>query len=128
MSARGGSGLEGWSVVGASALALCVVVAGVFDVHGTGSEGWRMQIRATARLSGALFLAAYLAAPLRRLRPDHATAWLLRNRTGLHYLWLVFGSTFAGTALAGDPVSAAYAGAYGLALPLRWWGLRGRGR
>jgi len=190
-------GLEGWAVVGWAALVLCGVAAGVFEAHGAGSEGWRMQIRATARISGALFLAAYLAAPLRRLRPDRATAWLLRNRrglgvsvglvhaahgvaiavfvrqtghetppatlaaallayaflaamvatsfdstaaalgrrnwrrlhrTGLHYLWLVFGATFAGSALAGDPVSAAYAGAYALALPIRGWGLRGRRR
>jgi len=76
-------GLEGWAVVGWTALVVAILGAAVFAVFGTGSEGWRMQIRTTARVSGALFLAAFLAAPLRRLRPDDVTAWLLRNRRGL---------------------------------------------
>jgi len=188
-------GLEGWAFVGWTAAVLVVVGAGVFAAHGTGGEGWRLQIRASARVSGAIFLAVFLAAPLRRLRPNEATGWLLRNRralgvsvglshtvhavaiamfvrltghespvgtlvaagvayaflaamvatsfdataawlgrrrwrrlhlTGLYYLWFVFGFTFAGTAAGGDPVSAGYAVAYALALPLRLVGLRGR--
>jgi DMSO/TMAO reductase YedYZ heme-binding membrane subunit len=76
-------GLEGWAVVGWTAALLLVVGAAVFAAHGTGGEGWRLQIRASARVSGAIFLAVFLAAPLRRLRPGDATAWLLRNRRGL---------------------------------------------
>jgi sulfoxide reductase heme-binding subunit YedZ len=188
-------GLEGWVVVGWAALVLLVVGAGVFAAHGTDGEGWRHLIRASARVSGTIFLAVFLAAPLRRLWPVDATAWLLRNRrglgvsvglshsvhavaiyafvrltghetpaatlvaagvaygflaamvatsfdttaawlgrrrwrmlhrTGLYYLWFVFGFTFGGTAAGGDLVSAGYAAAYGLALPLRLVGLRGR--
>jgi DMSO/TMAO reductase YedYZ heme-binding membrane subunit len=195
MSRRRVRGLEGWAVVGWTAVALAVVGAAVFAAHGTGGEGWRLQIRASARVSGALFLAVFLAAPLRRLRPNDLTAWLLRNRrglgvsvglahtvhavaiavytkltdfepepgtlvaaglayaflfamvgtsfdataaalgrrnwrrlhwTGLYLLWFVFGFTFFGTGAAGDPVSAGYAAAYGLALPVRLVGLRGR--
>jgi len=190
-------GLEGWPLVGWASVVVIVASAVVFAEHGTGGEGWRQLIRATARISGLLFLAVFLAAPLRRLRPNGATAWLLRNRrqlgvsvgvahtahavaiamfvrltghesdartlfaallayaflaamvatsfdrtaamlgrrlwrrvhlTGLYYLWLVFGFTFFGTAMTGDPISATYAGAYALALPFRWIGLRGRSR
>jgi sulfoxide reductase heme-binding subunit YedZ len=188
-------GLEGWAVVGWTTVVLAIVGSAVFQLFGTDAEGWRMQIRGTARISGALFLAAFLAAPLRRLAPNDATAWLLRNRralgvsvgvvhaghgvaiaryvalsghetptatlvaallaygflaamvatsfdataaalgrrnwrrlhrTGLYYLWLVFGFTFGGSAAAGDPVSTGYALAYLLALPVRLLGLRGR--
>jgi len=197
LSPRRVPGLEGWAVVGLAALLTAAVAAAVFAAHGAEGEGWRLQIRHSARVSGAFFLAAFLATPLRRLRPNDATAWLLRNRRGvgvsvgvahawhgaaivvfvrmtghetdpgtlvaallayaflaamvatsfdataawlgrrrwqllhrtaLYYLWFVFGFTFAGTAAAGDAVSAGYAAAYALALPLRLWGLRGRGR
>ncbi len=197
MSPTGVRGLEGWPLVGWAGIAVIVASAMVFAVYGTDGEGWRQLIRATARISGLLFLAVFLAAPLRRLRPNGATSWLLRNRralgvsvgvahgahavaiavfvrltghesdagtlaaallayaflaamvatssdrsatllgrrlwrwlhrTGLYYLWFVFGFTFFGTAMTGDPISAIYAGAYALALPIRWIGLRGRSR
>lgn len=188
-------GLEGWAVVGWTAVLLAVVVAGVFASYGTDGEGWRHLIRASGRVSGTFFLAVFVASSLRRLWPVDATAWLLRNRrglgvsvglshtvhgvaiyafvrltghqtpaatlvaagvayaflyamvatsfdataawlgrrrwrllhrTGLYCLWFVFGFTFAGTAAGGDLVSAVYAAAYVLALPLRLVGLRGR--
>ncbi|MBW2445429.1 MAG: hypothetical protein JRG83_05850 [Deltaproteobacteria bacterium] len=83
MSQKRLRGFEGWAVVGWTALAVALVGAAVFAAFGTEGEGWRMQIRATARISGALFLAAFLASPLRRMRPNEATGWLLRNRRGL---------------------------------------------
>lgn len=189
------TGCEGWALVGWVALAVAAVTVWILATHGREAEGLRQLIRATARISGTCFLGAFLAAPLCRLRPNPATAWLLRNRrglgvsvgvshvmhglaivafvrltghetptgslvaallaylllaamvatsfdttagwlgrrawsrlhrTGLYYLWLVFGFTFFGTATAGDAVSAGFALLYGLALPLRWLGLRGR--
>ncbi|NNL65811.1 MAG: hypothetical protein HKP30_06190 [Myxococcales bacterium] len=195
MSTRRVRGLEGWPIVGWAAVGVLAAAGIVFASHGTGSEGWRQLIRATARVSGSLFLAAFLAAPLRRLWPNEATAWLLRNRraigvsvgvahlahgaaiavfvrmtghesplgtlvaaglaylflglmvatsfdasaaalgrrrwrflhrTGLYYLWFVFGFTFGGTAATGDAISAGFALAFVLALPLRLYGLRGR--
>jgi hypothetical protein len=71
---------EGWPIVGLAAVVVAAAAAAVFGLYGTEAEGWRMLIRTTARISGLVFLAVFLAAPLRRLRPDRATAWLLRNR------------------------------------------------
>jgi DMSO/TMAO reductase YedYZ heme-binding membrane subunit len=48
--------------------------------YGTGEEGARMLVRATARTSFALFLAAFLASPLHSFRDRAATRWLVRNR------------------------------------------------
>ena len=53
-------------------------------------------------------------------------SWRALHRTGLYYLWFVFGFTFGGTAATGDAVSAGFALAFVLALPLRLVGLRGR--
>jgi DMSO/TMAO reductase YedYZ heme-binding membrane subunit len=51
------------------------IVAAYPDVLGA-----RMVIRATARTSLLLFVLAFTASSLARLRPSAATAWLLRNR------------------------------------------------
>lgn len=83
MSRERGRGFEGFALVGWTAALVVIVGTAVFAAHGTGGEAWRLQIRASARISGAIFLAVFLAAPLRRLRPNDATAWLLRNRRGL---------------------------------------------
>jgi len=56
------------------------MLAAVFGLHGTGEEGVRAAVRATARSSVVLFLLVFTASSLRRLRPVPATAWLLRNR------------------------------------------------
>ncbi len=66
--------------MGLSALALLGMVAAVLLGFGTGEAGVRTVVRATARTSLALFLLAFSASSLRRLRPVPATAWLLRNR------------------------------------------------
>jgi DMSO/TMAO reductase YedYZ heme-binding membrane subunit len=47
---------------------------------GTGSDGVRMLIRATARSSALLFLVAYLARPLRQLWRTDATGFVVKNR------------------------------------------------
>jgi len=77
---RSGRAIEGWPIVGLAAVVVAAAAVAVFASHGTEAEGWRQLIRTTARLSGLAFLAVFLASPLRRLRPDRATAWLLRNR------------------------------------------------
>jgi methionine sulfoxide reductase heme-binding subunit len=76
-------GFEGGRVLAASALALGAMAAAVLVVDGTGEEGVRALIRATARTSLPLFLAAFLASSLRRLWRRPLTAWLLRNRRQL---------------------------------------------
>lgn len=192
-----GGWFEGWTLVGWATLLVAAAAFAGFALHGSGAEGWRQLIRATARISGVLLLAAFLAAPLRRLARNAATAWLLRNRralgvsvgvshlvhavaiamymrlgdfepdaftlvaagiayvflaamvatsfdatarwlgrsawrrlhvSGLYYLWFVFGFTFFGGAMAGDPIAAGFAGVFVLALPVRLFGLRARRR
>lgn len=72
--------LHGWRLVGISALAVGALAAIVLGLHGTGEDGMRALLRATARTSLALFLLAYLASSLRALVDRPFTRWLIRNR------------------------------------------------
>ncbi len=81
MSRRGP--VEGWPLVGGVSLALAALTAAILVGAGTGEDGLRMLIRATARTSVALFALAFAASSLRRLWRSDATAWLLRNRRQL---------------------------------------------
>jgi hypothetical protein len=170
---------NGWSLVGIAAAGTGALTAIVLGLHGTGEDGMRALLRATARTSLALFLLAYLASALRALVDRPATRWLLRNRryvgvsfavshlvhgvaivglsratgappvsstlvlgglayafvaamtatsfdrsaawlgprawnrlhrTGIHYLWLVFAFTFAGTLAQAQGAHAVLAG------------------
>jgi len=71
---------EGWTITAVASIALLVMSALVLAGAGTEEAGVRALIRATARSSLALFLAAFTASSLRRLWRHDATAWLLRNR------------------------------------------------
>lgn len=77
---EGRSRFAGPSIVGWSALGLVAMTALLFAVNGTGEEGARALVRATARTSLALFLTTFVASSLQRLRHNDFTAWLLRNR------------------------------------------------
>ena len=72
--------LNGWSLVGVAALCTGALAAIVLGVHGTGEDGMRALLRATARTSLALFLLAYLASVLRALVDRPFTRWLIRDR------------------------------------------------
>lgn len=50
---------------------------------GLGEEGLLVLLRATARTSVVLFLAAFLASPIRKLVRTPLTAWLMSNRRQL---------------------------------------------
>ena len=76
----------------------------VLATAGSGEEGVRMLIRATARSSAILFLVPFLARPVRQLWRTDATAFLLRNRRyfgvsmavshlihGIAIVWLITG-------------------------------------
>ena len=78
---------EGPALLALLALALVGLAAGVVALQGLEEAGLRSLLRATARSSLVLFLAAFSASALRRLWPSPATAWLLRNR---RYLGLAF--------------------------------------
>jgi len=56
------------------------MVGALLAATGWTEPGVRLVIRATARTSVALFLAAFLASTLRRRWPGPATSWLLQNR------------------------------------------------
>jgi DMSO/TMAO reductase YedYZ heme-binding membrane subunit len=71
---------EGRPIVGWSALALLSMAAILLAAYGTEEAGVRVLIRATARTSLPLFLAAFVASSARRLWRSDTTAWLLRNR------------------------------------------------
>jgi DMSO/TMAO reductase YedYZ heme-binding membrane subunit len=79
-ASRRGSALEGWPLVGWAALLLVALCGMLLAAHGSGEEGLRVVIRATARTSLALFLPAFAASSLRRLWASPLSAWLLRNR------------------------------------------------
>jgi hypothetical protein len=72
--------LRGWALTGWIGLALVAMSALVLAAAGTGEDGVRMLIRATARSSALLFLAAFLARSLRQLWRTDASAYLIKNR------------------------------------------------
>jgi hypothetical protein len=71
---------QGWALTGWLGVAVAAMSALVLAAAGTGEDGVRMLIRATARSSALLFLIAFLARPLRQLWRSDATAFALRNR------------------------------------------------
>lgn len=78
------------------AAALAAMAGGMILADGGGVEGVRLAIRATARTSLALFLIAFTASALFRLRPSGATRWLLANRR-----WFGLGFAFSHLVHAG---------------------------
>ena len=62
------------------AASLVAMVAALLAATGWTEAGLRLIIRATARTSVTLFLAAFLASALRRRWPGTVTSWLLQNR------------------------------------------------
>jgi len=78
----------GWPIVAYAALAIALMIAALLTVGGTGNDGLRLVIRATARTSVVLFLLAFTATALRRRWPTPATRWLLANR---RYVGVSFG-------------------------------------
>jgi hypothetical protein len=70
--------------------ALVTMVAALLGATGWPEAGLRLILRATARTSLVLFLAAFLASTLRRRWPSAATTWLLQNR---RYVGLSFATS-----------------------------------
>jgi hypothetical protein len=75
--------VRGWPIVGWATVAIVAMVGAILALAGTGEHGVRMVIRATARSSVVLFVAAYVARPLRRVWRTPTSAWLLANRRQL---------------------------------------------
>jgi methionine sulfoxide reductase heme-binding subunit len=72
--------LRGWSLTRWIAIALLAKSAAILVFMGIGEPGVRTLIRATARTSALLFLAAFLARPLRQFWRSDLSAYLLANR------------------------------------------------
>lgn len=85
MSAAERDRFEGWSVVSATALFVAVLSLVILGSLGTGEEGTRCAVRATARTSMLLFSGLYVASALRRLRPSGVADWLVRNQRFLAF-------------------------------------------
>lgn len=76
----GAKSLQGWNIVGFSAVVIGAMVGVIWLVHGIDEQAMRTAIRATGRTSCILFLCAFVASALHRIRSTPLTAWLLTNR------------------------------------------------
>lgn len=72
--------LERWAIFGWLATAQLAGTGALFAVFGTGVDGVRAWVLATAWISASLFLLAFAARPLRQFVRSDATGALLRNR------------------------------------------------
>lgn len=83
MDERSKQAWEGWSIVGAVAVALILVVTMEAMTAPAPAAGVRGIIRATARSSFALFALAFTASAAYYFWPNAWTRWQLRNRRHL---------------------------------------------
>lgn len=83
MDKRSKEAWEGWSIVGAVATALIMVVTMEAMMAGTPVDGVRGIIRATARSSFVLFSLAFTASAVCYFWPNAWTRWQLRSRRHL---------------------------------------------
>ncbi|MDR6833088.1 MULTISPECIES: hypothetical protein [unclassified Sphingopyxis] len=74
---------EGWGLFWTLTWVLAAMSLGFLFVIGWDTDGYRMVIRATARTSLVLFLAAFAASAAFKLWPGPFTRWLRRNRRQL---------------------------------------------
>jgi sulfoxide reductase heme-binding subunit YedZ len=81
---------KGWWLVAWTALTVGTIAALVLAVHGSKQQGMHLILRATARTSLVLFLAVFVASPLRAAWPSRATRWLVENR---RYLGVSFATS-----------------------------------
>src|SRR3954471_14793812 len=76
----GGNYFNGWRVTGWIALAIGMMIAALLATFGVNERGVHLVIRSTAQTSFALFITAFAASSLLKLRPSAATRWLRVNR------------------------------------------------
>jgi len=113
---------RGWPIVGWAAVAIAAMVAVILGVAGSGEEGIRVVIRATARTSATFFTAAFVASSLRRAWPGSVSRWLMTNRRHLgvsfavshlaHFLAILAlaGWSFSKMAVDAGPVAGIFGG------------------
>jgi methionine sulfoxide reductase heme-binding subunit len=90
---------RGWEITLLISLFLGSIAFSLLWVHGATEDGFRLLLKATARISFPLFMMSALASSLYKLAPNGLTRWLLTNRrfTGISfaiaYLYHLFGVT-----------------------------------
>ena len=84
-------------LVAATALGVAALCAFLLAAHGAGEDGLGVLARVTARVALVIFVAAYVASPLRRVWHTAISGWLLRNR---RFVGLSFAVTHGFHALA----------------------------
>ncbi|MGL5064145.1 MAG: hypothetical protein ACRC62_29515 [Microcoleus sp.] len=72
--------VRGWQIVGFCALTIGTIVGVIWLFYGIEESGMRLAIRATGRTSCLLFLSAFVASSLHKLRSTSLSGWLLKNR------------------------------------------------
>ena len=81
---------SGWWLVGWTALIVGAMSAAIVSAYGPTQAGMHGVLRATARTSLTLFLAAFVASPLRAAWPSRFADWLVENR---RYLGVSFATS-----------------------------------
>lgn len=79
--------MRGPRIVVAAAALVAVVAAAVLSAAGVSERGLQLLLRTTALVSLSFFLSAFVASPLRAIRPGPVSGWLVENR---RYLGLSF--------------------------------------
>lgn len=72
--------LQGWAIVGWTAVVVGGLCAVLLGIYGPGDDGCHAVIRHTAQTSFVLFLGAYYASSLRVFWRSDLSKWLLANR------------------------------------------------
>ena len=111
---------RGWRLTWILSLGLLLMSSWVLMVWGTGEEGVRTWIRATARSSAVLFLLTFVARPLHQQRRSDATRFLMKNRRHigvsvgvshlLHLIGIVWLTQAWPEGSAVDPVTLVFGG------------------
>jgi len=92
--------LQKWQIVKSSTTIIAIVFCLILLVNGINEDSFRIAIRFTARSSCVLFLLAFLASSLRRLKPTSISRWLVANRRYLG-LSMAISHGFHAIAIAG---------------------------
>jgi methionine sulfoxide reductase heme-binding subunit len=75
-----GTYIQRWRLVGFTALFVGSMIVMIVVFQGIDESAMRMIIRATGRTSLILFLSAFIASSLRKLRSSPISIWLIKNR------------------------------------------------
>ena len=98
--------LQKWQIVRWSTIAIATIFVLILLANGINETSFRIAIRFTARSSCILFLLAFCASALRRLRPTPFSNWLLINRRYLG-LSMAISHGFHAVAIAGVAILTA---------------------